>query len=125
MTGAATRPVTAPGFVLDPQDLELLDRLAARVVEWRMEVPAILTLEGGRPLTLLASQAMFFFEPMVAALFRLPDYRRFARLVEHREAIEHLLQRIESRAEAARAERDARRTPRRTHPDAGPDAHPK
>lgn len=101
--------MTSPDPAFAPEDLDLLDRLAARVVELRMETPAILALEGGRPLTVVASQAMIFFEPMVAAFFRLPDYRRFATLVERRETVEHLLQRIESRAEAARDERAAAR----------------
>lgn len=90
---------------LSPEDLELLDRLAARVVELRMEVPAILTLESGKPLSLLAGQAMIFFEPFVQALFSLPDYRRYAALIERRESIEALIVRIEQRSERARAER--------------------
>jgi hypothetical protein len=51
------------------------------VVELRMEVPAILTLEGGKPLSLLAGQAMIFFEPFVQSLFSFPDYRRYAALI--------------------------------------------
>jgi hypothetical protein len=118
-------PVTSPDPAFAPEDLDLLDRIAARVVELRMETPAILTLEGGRPLTLVASQAMIFFEPMVAAFFRLPDYRRFATLVERRETVEHLLQRIESRAEAARDERAAaRRASAGPRPGSGSGATP-
>ena len=94
----------------------LLDRLASRVVELRMDVPAILALESGRPLTFLASQAMIFFEPIARALFRLPDYRRLVALVERRETVERLTAKIEARAEdahharrAAAADRRARR----------------
>ena len=91
------------------EDEALLDRLAQRVVELRMEVPALLTLETGRPLTLLASQSMIFFEPMVRALFHLPDYRRLAALVERRDVVEKLATKIEARAdEAQRARRSAR-----------------
>ena len=93
-------------------DLELLERVAARIVELHLEVPAILTLEGGRPLSLLASQSMIFFEPIVTALFRLDGYRRFAALVERRETIDHLTRLIEARAEQARAARRAARAPR-------------
>ncbi len=91
---------------IGPEDQALLDRLAARVIELHMEVPAILALESGKPLSVLAGQAMIFFEPFVQALFSLPDYRRFAALVERREAIEALLVRIEERSAAVR---DARR----------------
>ena len=99
---------------LPAEDEALLDRLAARVVELHMEVPAILTLEGARPLTFLASQAMLFFEPIARALFRLPDYRRLAALVERRESVERLTAKIEARAEDARRARRARADARST-----------
>jgi len=63
---------------LSADDLALLDRLAARVVDLRLETPAILTLETGKPLALLASQAMIFFEPIAQALFPGDQYRRYA-----------------------------------------------
>lgn len=90
---------------LSPEDLELLDRLAARVVELHMEVPAILTLESGKPLSVLAGQAMIFFEPFVQSMFSFPDYRRYAALIERREAIEALIVRIEQHGERSRAGR--------------------
>ena len=101
---------------LAPEDEALLDRVATRVVELHMEVPAILTLETARPLSVVASQAMIFFEPMVQALFRLSDYRRFTALVERRDVMESLIQRIEERAEADRARRAAARRGGRTGP---------
>ena len=97
---------------LSADDLALLDRLAARVVDLRLEVPAILTLETGKPLALLASQAMIFFEPIAQALFPGDAYRRYALLAERRDAIEALVTRIEDRAEAARTERRAARAAR-------------
>jgi hypothetical protein len=101
-TGARTEPLT-------PEDDALLDRLATRVVELHMEIPAILTLESGRPLGFLASQAMLFFEPFARALFRLPDYRRLAALIERRETVEKLVTKIEARADAERHAATTRR----------------
>lgn len=92
-----------------PQDLDLLDRLARRVVELRLELPAILTLETSKPLSLLAGQTLVFFEPMVQAMFSFPDYRRFALLIERREAVEALIQSIERHADQSRV---ARRRPK-------------
>ena len=99
-THAKPEPLTA-------EDEALLDRLAARVVELRMDMPAILALESGRPLGFLASQAMVFFEPFARSLFRLPDYRRFATLLERRDSIEKLVTQIETRADEAHRERRA------------------
>lgn len=90
---------------LSAQDLDLLDRLARRVVDLRMELPAILTLETGKPLSVIAAQTLVFFEPMVQALFSFPDYRRFALLIERRDAVEALIQRIERQADQAHRSR--------------------
>ena len=93
---------------LEPEDLTLIERVAERVVELRMEIPALLTLETAIPVSVIAGQAMIFFEPFIAALFRLPDYRRFARLIERREALAALARSIEVRADAVHRERRAR-----------------
>ena len=101
------------------EDRALLTRIATRIVALRLEVPALLTIEGARPLSLLAGQAMVFFEPIVGAFLRLPDYRRFAQLIERRETLEILMRLIEEHADTAQtarqnsaAERRAARTPR-------------
>jgi hypothetical protein len=98
---------------LAAEDLALLERVAGRVVELRLEVPAILTLESVRPLSLVASQAMIFFQPLVQALLRLRDYQRFAALAERREALEVLTALIERHAEESAAARRAARAGRR------------
>jgi len=90
-------------------DLALLERVATRVVELHLEVPAILTLESVRPLSFVASQAMIFFQPLVQALLRFSDYQRFAALAERRDALEALTALIERRAEESRAARRAAR----------------
>lgn len=90
---------------LKPEERDLLDRLARRVVDLRLDLPAILTLETGKPLSLVASQAMIFFEPLIQSLFSFPDYRRFAMLIERREAVETLIQTIERHADEARLAR--------------------
>ena len=94
---------------LAADDLALLERLAKRLVERHLEVPAILTLETGKPLSLLASQSMIFLEPIVLALFPVRDYRRVAQLVERRDAVETLIRMIEDEAERARVARRARK----------------
>lgn len=72
-----------------------------------MAVPAILFLESVKPLSFLGSQTLYFFEPMVRALFTVPEYERFAALLERRESLEALLVKIEDRDEAERrAERE-------------------
>lgn len=74
---------------------ELLDKVAKKVVYWKMAVPAIMTLESLKPLNYIGSQAMVFFEPIVQSLFSFKDYDTFRAMLERRETIEHLLLRIE------------------------------
>jgi len=105
---------------LSTEDEALLERLATRVVELRMEVPAILALETAKPVNVIASQALIFFEPLIQSVFGFAGYRRFTTLIERRDVMESLLTRIEQgserararRAEAKRAARAARSAPR-------------
>jgi len=92
--------MTAPVVLLEEQDRALLDRVAVRIVELRLEVPAILTLESSRPLTVVAGQTLLYLEPIISALFHLPDYRRFAQVIEHRESLDYLIRAIEARVDA-------------------------
>jgi hypothetical protein len=88
---------------MTPDEEALLERVARRVVELRLELPAILTLETARPVSFLAGQALTFFAPFVQGLLALPDYDRFARLLERRETLEVLTRHIETLAEVARS----------------------
>jgi len=123
-------PVLAKGHAdLTPEDRALLERVASRIVELRLEVPAILTLETGRPLSVLAGQTMHFFEPMIGAFLAIQDYRRFALMIERRETIEVLLRLIESHAETAHAQRKAeaaaRKAERKSRRSIGQPRNPK
>jgi hypothetical protein len=73
----------------------LLDKLAKKVVHWKMTVPAIMTLESVKPLNYIGSQTMVFFEPIIQTIFNLKDYDTIRQMLERRETIEMLLLRIE------------------------------
>ena len=91
-------PAEAPG-PLPPEDEQLLTAVARRVAQYRMEVPAVLFLESVRPMNFVGSQAMIFFAPLVQALFPMPQYERFAKLLEDRENLERLARLIETEAD--------------------------
>lgn len=92
---------------LEAED-KILERMAAKVVEWKMTVPAILFLESVKPLNFIGAQAMVFFEPFVQTLFNLKDYDTFRIMMEKRENVEKLLLKIEERdAVALRREKEA------------------
>jgi len=73
----------------------VLEKLALKVIQWRMAVPAILFLESVKPLNYIGSQAMVFFEPMIQTVFNFKDYDTLRIAMERRENVENLLQKIE------------------------------
>ncbi len=80
---------------LTERQAELLDKLAQKVVGYRMTVPAIMFLETVKPLSYVGSQTMVFFEPMVKAVFNIAEYDEIRLLMEDRRNVEELLVRIE------------------------------
>src|SRR5262249_10429914 len=111
------KPMAPDPPPLSPEDEALLERLAARVVELHMEVPAILALETAKPVNVIASQALIFFEPLIQSDFGFGGSRRFTALIERRDVMEPLLPRIEQGSERARARRaEAKRAARGAPP---------
>ena len=98
---------------LSEREDALMTKLASKVIEWKMTVPAIVFLESVKPLNYIGSQALVFFEPFVQTIFNFRDYDTFREMMERRENVERLLQRIETLdAEALDREREARRARR-------------
>ena len=94
---------------LSEREEQVMSRLAAKIVEWKMTVPAILFLESVKPLNFIGAQMMIFFEPFVQTLFNLRDYDTFREMMERRENVERLLLKIEELdAAALRKEKEAR-----------------
>lgn len=88
----ALEPALPPGRDALP---DVLEKFAERVVECRVEIPAILFLEMARPLNFIGSQLIFAVTP-VAGLFKTDhELNEVARALEHRGAIEKMVQRIE------------------------------
>jgi len=89
------QPDRTPKNELTPEQQEVLEKIAKKVVEWKMAVPAIMTLETAKPLSFIGSQVLVFFEPIVQSVFSLKHYDTFRELMEDRENVERLLQLIE------------------------------
>ena len=87
-TRAGARAETPP---LTEEEEAVLERIAAKVVEWKMTVPAILFVESVKPLNYIGAQTMVFFEPFVQTLFNLKDYDTMREMLERRENMERLL----------------------------------
>ena len=82
---------------LTPQRRDaLLDGAARRIVRWGMETPAVLFLEMHRPLTFLAGQSLLVAMPFLGAFIDQRHLADWARLLQSRDNIDRLIDRIES-----------------------------
>lgn len=80
---------------LPADEAAVLEKVARKVVEKRMAVPAILFLESVKPLNFIGAQTMVFFEPIVQTVFNFKDYDALRCALEKRETLEILLLKIE------------------------------
>lgn len=93
--GGGELPQTNEPLLPEEEDA-VLEKLAKKVVEKGMSVPAIIFLESVKPLNYIGSQAMVFFEPMVQTVFNFKDYDNLRSALEKRHSIEILLLKIEA-----------------------------
>lgn len=81
--------------ITDERKSELIEKIAKRIVDMRMTVPAILFLESTKPLSFIGSQIMVFFQPIFRTFFSLREYDEVALMLEERENVEKLILSIE------------------------------
>ncbi|MCH7879225.1 MAG: hypothetical protein IH914_07935 [candidate division Zixibacteria bacterium] len=92
-------PAASESEAIPDEEYRVLNKLAEKIVEWRMAAPALITLETSKPLNYIASQGMVFFgpiiDPMVQMFFNFHDYDILRQALERRSNIENLMQMIE------------------------------
>ena len=88
---------------------QMLDKIAASIAKWRMEVPAILFLESGGPLSPLAGQGLIAFSPFVAPLMAhgLSDVQKVSKFLDQPENVRRLVDKLCDRL----AERERKKEP--------------
>jgi hypothetical protein len=91
-----------PGGPFDPAEMsperrdEIIDYLAQNVVRRKLQTPAIFFLELNKPMSTVASSMITFAQPTVGAFFGFKRMAEWAALLNERENVERLIQRIES-----------------------------
>ncbi|MHB0913371.1 MAG: hypothetical protein ACYC2Y_07990 [Armatimonadota bacterium] len=95
---------------LSPEERdELVDELARKIVNRRMETPAVLFLEMNKPLAFLAGQSIFVASPLLSPLFGPQGVRKYAQLFSEENSIERLIRRIEELSAERDKEKDGTR----------------
>ena len=90
----------------------LMNKIAQKVVDYRLSPVAIVFLESSKPLSFLGNQFLIFMQPFYRALFSYREYEEVAAMLEDRNNIEALICEIErleeERNETKRAEKNSR-----------------
>ncbi len=73
----------------------ILERIAQGIVRRGMAAPAVLFLELNKPLSFVASQSLIVLTPFLAPFVGIDNVHRYSRLLEKRENVERLIERIE------------------------------
>lgn len=84
--------------------VEIINKIAQKVVDLRLTTIAIVLLESSKPLSFIGSQLMVFFQPIFTAVFPFTRYEEFAALLENRKNIEILISAIETLDETKSAQ---------------------
>lgn len=101
--GAQTEPDDYEDDQLTTGEREkLIDELARKIVDKRMETPAIMFLEVHKPVTFLASQSMLVASPFLVPLFGADGVQKYSRLFSSADNVELLIERIEEMSEKKR-----------------------
>jgi len=79
----------------DEQRDAILERIAQGIVRRGMAAPAVLFLELNKPLSFVASQSLVVLTPFLAPFVGVENVHRYGRLLEKRENVERLIDRIE------------------------------
>ncbi|MEX0728280.1 MAG: hypothetical protein WEB58_20990 [Planctomycetaceae bacterium] len=73
----------------------LVETIAAAIVRREMTAPALIGLEMSRPLNYVGSQALHVLMPLLSPFADAATITRLANLLEHREAVDLICERIE------------------------------
>ena len=76
-----------------------IDRLAGKIVELRLETPALLFLEMHLPVLGLAHASTLFAQPLLSPFFGVERVENLSRIFSERRSVETLLERIRELAE--------------------------
>jgi hypothetical protein len=83
---------------LTEQQVQLLEAIAQRIHQYRLETPAVLFLEMHKPLAFIGSQAFLVASPVFAPFIGMNRVEAFAELISEPGNVERLIQRIEELA---------------------------
>lgn len=80
----------------NPERDEFIRQIASRLRRRGWGEPALIALQAGQPLTVVAAQLMFLAQPVLALVWPYAEIGRLAELLEDRNAVENLMEFLET-----------------------------
>jgi hypothetical protein len=80
---------------ISDEQKQLVEKFANFVVARNLSTPALVFLESVKPLNIIASEALYFFSPLVSVFFDTAFIDTFAKFLQSRNSTELLANRIE------------------------------
>ncbi len=95
----------------------MVDKIAGKIVERRLSVPAVLFLEVMKPISFFGAQTLNFFGPIIESFLKAGNrYYDFTEFLEKRENVERILRRVEELEDALpRKPKSARKRRNKNH----------
>lgn len=90
----------------------LINKIAQKVVDYRLAPVAIVFLESSKPLSFIGNQFLIFMQPFYRALFSYREYEEITAMLEDRNNIEALICEIERLEEEWNERKRAEKNPR-------------
>ena len=87
--------VTSRGLEVTAEQAAAVDKVVRFIVRFSMTVPAILALEGMRPLSYVGSQFMHVLSPAVVGMLSFSEWDQLAGLLEDRRGLDYVIEQIE------------------------------
>jgi hypothetical protein len=97
--------------VTEERKQHLVNKIAQRVVDYRLTPVAIVFLESSKPLTFIGNQFLIFMQPFYRALFSFREYEEITAMLEDRKNVETLICEIERLEEARNEAKRAAKKP--------------
>ena len=92
---AGSSEAIIPVSSFSEEQIQVINRLARRIVRLKLGMVSLLFIESVRPLNFVGSQLLHFLSPFVHAFGSFSDYHQLATLLEDRRSIDLLLEAIE------------------------------
>ena len=80
---------------INQSDRELISKLAHKIIQHGMSVPAVFFLEMVKYMSFIGSQLMVFFGPVITVFIQSESFYKLTHLLEERQNIEFLILEIE------------------------------